>query len=819
MLIKNIYNSKKWKNKELKDKRKLKIQSIINIIDTKKRNIKNDFSLSLNTILLIFRKILKGIFTTMLLFLVSTAIDTIFINLNWKTSIIKYLKYDKDLFMNFLISCVSIAGFLIALFYANLSGIFTSRYVHLSSRISKELLNESTNKKYINSIQNYIIITLVILLFNVIGLNTDIVIATIIIFLTIRIIIIFIELSKRIFIFSNTVIIGRNTASKIYDIFAKIQVGSYKYDYKPFQLHNFKQVNNNINSLSDLANSLIKDKDFEGMYNLLEINLLIIANYSNIKNKIPYNSLWFPDRSQPKYWFEGDATEILIAIETGTSLSSITIRDTYFLENRLFEINQKIIANLLKEKEFKKIYNYFASYNNCFKMFSKNGDLKYWTSKNEELIKYILSNINFDDKQLKDNKYIVGLIDIIGLYYIDVCNNFSDYLENSLKKLLSINWNKFDRKELLKCNNYIINNEVFSNFVQKLENERYVEKCIITKSYFCEEYIKVLIIRYLKDLIEYVSSSIEKLNTIAEKMIKLGLHKNAAIIYSRIIELNNKIDFRMKYYKKISDKLVEKEILNFKNENIEFVDINKKIKDDYVESVSKYCDVSGRLYFEKYDIDTFQIDFIGENYYHLTNLMLDLIIEDDYSNFEKLYKKFVLVCSIGDYLIGDIIPKDANPPYVISKYTMATINFMNISGLAIYYSRLKNDKRWEQLVIDNTNELVSKEEDKERFLNKCKTSAELFESNIFSHTLVDTNLKMKIERFIRSSGLLKFKCVGPFSQKAVDSKDEIISKFEFDDMMGFIYDFYEIYLVYCVNKHCEKDRKYKAKYNWSERMQ
>lgn len=42
MLIKNIYNSKKWKNKELKDKRKLKIQSIINIIDNKKRNIKND---------------------------------------------------------------------------------------------------------------------------------------------------------------------------------------------------------------------------------------------------------------------------------------------------------------------------------------------------------------------------------------------------------------------------------------------------------------------------------------------------------------------------------------------------------------------------------------------------------------------------------------------------------------------------------------------------------------------------------------------------------------------------------------------------------
>ena len=325
----------------------------------------------------------------------------------WKQIILEYIKYDKEIFINFLISTIGIAGFLVALFYANLSGIFTTRYAHISSRISRELLNEYTNKRYFDAIQNYIIVVLLVLILNIIGKETGIILAILLVILSIRIIIIFIELSKRIFMYSDIAIIANTSAQKINENIDNVLVSHYKYDNPSFQNHHNKLVMENINTINDLADSLIKDSDFDGLYKLLNINLCLIAKYTKVKNKIPFDSLWFPNKSRAKVWFKESDQVLINAINTGTSLMPELTKDIYFFENKLFEVNMKIISHLFEEQQFKNIYSYFELYHQFISMFSESGDIDYWYKNIQKNTSFIIENI----EGVKDNKneYIARL--------------------------------------------------------------------------------------------------------------------------------------------------------------------------------------------------------------------------------------------------------------------------------------------------------------------------------------------------------------------------------------------------------------------------
>lgn len=817
MRIKNIYKYKKWFQKEKADKHKLKLENKLYKLEIKKSNSKKYFGIEFDNLKQIVKRTLIAIVYLGVLLLISMLIDKIFDYFVWKDSILEYIKYDKEMFINFLISSLSIAGFLVALFYANLSGVFTSRYAHISSRISKELLNEYANRKYVNAIQNYIIVVLLVLLLNVVGINTDITLATMIIVLTIRIIMIFIELSKRIFIYSDISIIAQATMQKMIDIIRRVQVDNYKYDNLNFQNHHYKLIDENINTLSDLSDSLIRDKDHEGLGKLLNINLVLIANYSKVKNKIPYNSLWFPNTTQTKVWFKENDSELITAINTGTSLSPKLIRDKYFFENRLFEINFKIVCFFIKENQLKNVYNYFEAYHEYFGSFSKSGDVEYWYTNLQNNIKFIIDKIDFSI--VERNDYVIGLLDLISLYSIDFISDFSIYIDNLLENISKIKWKKIDRTQVLKNNAYFMNNEQFNDFVKRLENERYVEKRLVTSNEFITEYVYCQLIEQLNTYINMLPKTIDELNKISEKLLDKQLLIEPALINSRIIELNNKILYRLGILEQQYEQIKQKENGNFKYKEINFELIKQELKKHYIISVEQFSKIIVGLYFEKYDIEKNKLDFIGQAFYQLTFLMLDLIYEDDYQSFEKLYSNFAAVCSISNSYIRNVIPADWNQPYVLNKYTMSTINFMNISGFAIYYSHLKKDDRWEKLVLNYAKDIIFSEtnNNKGQFITNCKTCANIYNDNLLSITLLDTGLKSSMERFVESTKILKYKYVDQFGfHRIVDFDDELIRKFNYGEY-GFSGNLFEVYLHCCINTYLKDEEKYKTKFNWAER--
>ena len=810
MKAKNVYDFKKWVFKE-------KINNFIFEFAKReygfrliKENSLKFIKVEKETIFIILKKIAKSIIYLLTLILISKLISNVSLLFKWTSFLANYENFDHGIFINFLISSVSIAGFLVALFYSNLSGIFASRYAHISSRISKELLNEFTNRKYVDAIQNYIILIFLILLLNIIGNKSDIYLAILVIILTIRIVIIFFELSKRVFIYSDIVMISYTSFEKITGYINKIQVGNYKYNNPNFQNHHSKQAIESIHTIDDLSNSLISDNDNEGLVKLLHLNLDLISNYSTVKNKIPHDSLWFPNTYKRKVWFKESYHEVIAAINTGTSLSPNILKDYYFFEDRLFEINIKILKYFIKEAQLNYIYSYFEAYHNLFLNFSKNGDYNYWQISVDNHTDLILKNVDF--LKTNTNDIAKGILDFISLFQIDIILGFSNGFVEAHKVLINSKLRDINIEHVLNFNFKFMNNEEFMKFVIKLENERYVEGKMITSQEYIQEYIFFMLTNEICGFLDNVPEILNKLNSFSKQMLNAKLYVESAIISSRIIEVNNKVLNQLLKIEILNEKILKFKNHNFAYHEIDFKEIRNKAKTYYLEAVDQFCKTTIQLYFLKYNIKQDQSDFLGQIYFQLTFLMLELIFDDDFASFEKLYPSFASVCSISGNYIKDIVPPNLNPIYVIDKYTMTAINFMNISGFSMYFSHLSGNEKWEKIVFDYLEKLPI--EDKSKFISYCKKCAEIYNENSFNTSLFNTNIKSVISKFIRDNYVDKHDNLASNNLEIDRSDDVVLKKFKFNNH-GFQNEIFEIYLVFCLNEFLED--KYLTKYKWAER--
>ena len=138
--------------------------------------------------------------------------ENIFINFE---VIRKIVTFSEEYFYQFLIAALGISGVLIALFYANLSGVFSSKYVNLDTSVSFEILKEKENKRNVKSIRNYIITNIALIMFYIMGINFNYLIMILFTLYTVKTIIAFINLSQRIFYFTNLNFITRKECAEI----------------------------------------------------------------------------------------------------------------------------------------------------------------------------------------------------------------------------------------------------------------------------------------------------------------------------------------------------------------------------------------------------------------------------------------------------------------------------------------------------------------------------------------------------------------------------------------------------------------------------
>ena len=227
MRINKIYN-KKAVDKHFKKMHNLEKKAVFyERIILRFKDIKKFINLEKKYVFVKYlKKIIYNVSFLLVLFLIQKVLLSINISLYIK--IIDFLKniinFNSNNYFNYLVACLGVGGFLTALFFSNLSGIFSSKYSNLTTKISSSILNEYMNRKYFESIVNYLVLLIIELLCYSFSIKLNFLIVIVTFFLTIRIIIVFIILSKRIFGFTNINYITLDMCQEILYYFDKLKI-------------------------------------------------------------------------------------------------------------------------------------------------------------------------------------------------------------------------------------------------------------------------------------------------------------------------------------------------------------------------------------------------------------------------------------------------------------------------------------------------------------------------------------------------------------------------------------------------------------------
>ena len=714
-------------------------------------------------------------------------------------SIRKILTFSENYFFDFLIASLGISGVLIALFFANLSGVFSSKYINLDSQISFEILNDKENKRSIKSIKNYIITNIVLIMFYLIGIKYYYLLMFMFVLYTIRIVIAFINLSQRIFYFTDLNNITRKIIGEIYDNFKQVQINGKYNNNKEIQNYYKVCTKSNLDKLNMLIEAFIKSNDYNSIYKY-ENNIIRILNiYTREKNKIPYYSLWYADKYKPKSMFLLNGPELITYANEGVIPNPEKDKNINWIEEEIFNLIYKGLSFLIKNDELSYSYKIIENLNKVLDDSQKYGNSNSITKFELLMFQNINKNFNYNEK---NDHYIQAILELESLLFMGTIIESNVYIKKCKEIIDKLNYKETNFKKLLKNNLAIFNNDKTEKICNQLSLEKKIEKKIITDDRYIKEFFYCLIYKEINNIF---NTYVEILNNAKDKtkeMYENNRYNAVKIMIAKNIEMYRKLEYS---YKSI-DKILQ-EIIKTKKDFIWLDELPKNfmenLKDFMLENLLLGINVLKTMNQDNKKHDDSEFDIFGLIFYNTYLFANNLLINGNYNRFEKINNELLGLSIISDNKIKTEVKLNAyNTEFAIDKYLKPYIYFMDMQGKMIYLARIIKDDRWENLVnkqverikkIDIFDTLVEYGN-----VNKNRLSIDWFRNSMNSKFKDDILKKAKIEY---TNGL--------YDTYKIISDDEIVQKFELDEDK-----FYEIYLCYYVNK--KATNKFIASNYWNE---
>ena len=728
-----------------------------------------------------------------------------FRNIKCISEILNSLTFIYDNYNQYLLACLGVGGFLVALFLSNLSGIITAKYINIVSKVSLSVLNEYANKKYLKSMINYLCLIIVQLACWIFNIRINPVIALLSLFLTVRIIIIYFELAQRVYLFSDI-----NMLTKT--IYQEINI-RFKYLQKAIKNNKSDSVFNSygnqvillLDTLKSLQKEILKDKDTEDIAEFTNYIFAIMVRYTEFKNLIPLDSKWYRLKYEPVNWFEAEFFEVNLRTQTGTSLNNKQIADHYFLEEYITDLFTKSIKFLIKNNRNEELYRIINNYYLSLDMILANcGDFEYWNKFNKN-IEDIIINSNLAE----DDNY-EAIIDFISLNKVSFVLNAQKYISNT--------YNSYIKKGINELGTFLTkdskNNILFVNadtvkFIEKIKYELSVEGKVITSDKYIHECLSFNFIKMISLILKTLELNYDNICLQAEILSKKSYSLSSCLLYSRIIEIENKLIMVIDEISLIYEELI-KEQYNFKFDILNVDELLDKINKKHYSNLIEYAKTF--LSSDKCDYKSVKIDFCGEIFYNFSEAILETVLNNDYDNFERIYQYYPSICFMAESFIYNNLDKTYNQNYLISKYKIPMITFMNLNGCIIYHSHIINDDRWETKVKNTFNSIVKKLDNSYEILKKMALYASV-DNHSFDMNEMILNIKQRYSRYLHQNDLIKIKeCSDSiYFHKEIDSNDPLIKEFThlaFEDYIDFYYKFYEIFIIYYVNPLLKDEDKY-----------
>lgn len=728
----------------------------------------------------------------------------------------EYLNIDKELYMNFLICAIGIAGVFLALYYSNISTIYSSEYNNTPNKIRRLFAYEINNNESICKINKYIIFTSLTLFINMVGIETWYVFIIISIIKTIDIIISFINKGNGIYEYAN--IYNVLKARKKDLIFSLRMVSKNNYFYNnTIQDVCGKNALNVLNDMSLVNNYILEKEDKnkkEAIMEYINENLYVLVIYLQDKNKIMFNSLWFQKVIKHKKWYNSDFSERGIALYTGTELQPRNISDLDWFEKRILDMNEDGIRFLIRNNCNKEIKNYLNLIIESIPFWIKYGNINL-------LYEHVKIVVNEIQKKLlecpcKPESEMLEVLEFIKIIMIDFILKTREYILSidllQYKKFTNRKY-RFNDTNFKEMNDPIINNNEFYNVYKGLKNEKKIERHIITPEWYIKQRIARVYANRLNQLIICLKKIYFLNNEMEEKLFESSQYEYSSSFIINENELYNKIQMLYKDTNIIfqdiqNSNVVEQNIIPIIKMQDVINEINTIHNDKIPTLWTRHCEIWG---IKKAGNAR---DVFGFCYNNLSEYIFSAIIKFDYDNFEKNYHNILRLAILSEISIHEELESSTEyNDFAKLKFQFSGLNnIFKLSGYAVIVGEILNDKRWKRKIDDELEKLVNKS-DTINFIEQIKRwkiAIEWLVDDIRNIEIDSTNMEMRFREAIEQSNKLKFEYIGPFGhKKIVNTKN--LEKLYYDDTLGISSDMREIFAIACLNKYLDPNDIYTTK--------
>lgn len=737
---------------------------------------------------------------------------------------------DHQFFLDIVIGGIGVAGVILGLYCSNMAAMFSSKYTNAPESINKLYQRDIITNKCVKQIIGYITFCLGLLAVCIAEIDFSFITVILILLLTIRTIITFSISGNRAYDLSNTYRIADAVYPDILYVMDKLTKRTHIDGDKNFQYHYRRMCIDYLRILRDIAiyNKPNSENQTAPIITFLKNNLTVLFVYIKEKSYIPYNSLWFAEKTQYQQWHTASDAEVTAKIKFGLMLDTKNVRDYMWFESEFEKVNQICFDVLLKTEDYSSVYNYIAVLSTLSEGITDSNSIAYWNQYVKSLKESLFPIISKKQGIKTVDDKVAGIADA----YAAVCFNFVlsiclyiDQLDIDSILNYAVSIDSYANIDFRKGAH--LNNEPMEDLYRRIETEIKVEKQRVTPHWYIEQKVAQKLFDHINLLSFQMADMFQFAFSVGNELLNDKCYYNAAIWFCRLSELDAKLSYR-RIYEKIID--LEKALWAHKKDSkIIWSDssINKSI--DIIKDISrklpqslKKC--SGIFAITHQENRTEFPDLLGYSYNRFCDCLITAIANGDCITFRSLYDGFLeTTLMYQEYVRTDVIKRKEEHMQgaVFHVFSAPIFEYAMISGLAILWGEFVGSQEWRKTVEEEIEPYTDKsKEEKHRvlpYINQIVSARKSTQLGIGNRDIIESGWEQMISAAIRNHPKYKI-ADGKFEQRFIACDSKLFTAFtsHFLVDLGVIHDVEELFCVLCVNPYVQEKEKYHTRSKWEE---
>ena len=417
-------------------------------------------------------------------------------------------------------------------------------------------------------------------------------------------------------------------------------------------------------------------------------------------------------------WHLADNIEVLVALDTGTPLSTKEEADIYWFENELMAINKTCVNYLIKEKDFETVYSYLVVLDKICQSAIKYKEASYYLEHIDWINNIIQNSIEVQNKE--ENISFIAVIEYISVLYLNIILESRDYFKTlDIDKISKAVIDGIDTGKSFNSIETIRGRRDIDIF-KKILLEINVEKQRITPVWLIKQYVAKEEFDYVNLLYDVVKEGIEHIYFLSNIIFEKKMYYESCILISKFYKYESELTIFLEFAKQLEIKLFSCHIDSEDSwEESRLDELKEKFREIKQDIPEMYRKCSSIFTVKNWDREGEFPDFLGECFNQISRDTIEAIVNSDKKQFKKNFEIITQIMPLYQEYIRLYFNKNKNlyrKEYIYYMITCPIVEWAQLGGLGIIWGEFFNDKEWSEIVketseifFQNNNEENSKE--------------------------------------------------------------------------------------------------------------